>query len=115
MERLPQQIKEVFVMRDIILNMVNAHQGIKAVDLALKVMSEVNPVIFNIEEYWDALNSLIGSKEIVEIEYTLPQLSYRLKSIYFPKGTAVYGNFIDFTKSEECRDIERHNAEASGV
>jgi len=93
--------------------MVNAHQGIKGVDLALHVMSEVNPVIFDIQEYWDALNSLIGSKEIVEVEYTLPQLSYRIKSIYFPKGTEVYGNYIDFTK--EGGILKRRNAEANRV
>lgn len=101
-------------MREVILRMINSHQGIKGVDLALKVMSEINPSVFKVEEYWDALNSLIGSKEIVEVEYTLPQLSYRIKSIYFPKGTAVYGNFIDFTEKDD-RNIKRCDAETDCV
>lgn len=113
MEELPQQTKEK-TMKEIVLRMVNAHQGIKGVDLALKVMGEVNPVIFKVEEYWDALNSLIGDKEIVEVEYTLPQLNYRIKSLYFPKGTAVYGNYVDF-REEESGNKQRRNAEANRV
>lgn len=99
-------------MRAIILNMVNVHQGIKGVDLALKVMGEINPVIFNIEEYWITLDSLIQSKEIMEVEYILPQLNYRVKSIYFPKGTT-FGNFN--VKHEESGNIQRSNAEAHSV
>jgi hypothetical protein len=100
-------------MREVILQMVNAHQGIKGVDLALKVMSEINPAVFNIEEYWEALFSLTISKEIVEVEYILPQLTYRVKSIYFPKGTEIYGNYIDFRK--ESGILKRRDAKANSV
>jgi hypothetical protein len=112
MERLPQQTKEIPV-RDIILRMVSSHQGIKGVDLALKVMGEVNPVVFSIEEYWEELHSLIDCKEIVEVIYILPNMTYRVKSMYFPKGTEVYGNYLDF--SEESGLLERRSAKASGV
>jgi hypothetical protein len=35
----------------------------------------------------DILDKLIASNEIIEIEYILPDMDYRIKSFYLPKGT----------------------------
>lgn len=35
------------------------------------------------------LNELVEQKRIVEIEYVLPQMHYRIKSLYLPKGTEI--------------------------
>lgn len=77
-------------MKEIITNIVNSSQGIKAVELVLKVMEEINPVKFDEKEYNKCLTELINNKEIVEIEYILHQMDYRIKSIYFPKGTIIH-------------------------
>jgi hypothetical protein len=73
--------------KDLIIGKVNASTGIKSVDLALAVMDLVNPVKFNHEEYSNALSDAVERSEIVEMEFILPQIDYRTKSIYFPRGT----------------------------
>lgn len=35
------------------------------------------------------LNELVEQDRILEIEYVLPKMDYRIKSIYMPKGTEV--------------------------
>jgi hypothetical protein len=35
------------------------------------------------------LDEMSRDKEIIELEYTTPDQDYRLKSIYFPKGTEI--------------------------
>lgn len=76
------------MMKQKILDLVINRQGIKAVELALAVMEDCNPIHFEIDEFHLALNELIEQGEIIEITYTLPQLKYRVKSFYLPKGTS---------------------------
>jgi len=86
MESIQQDTSKVFI-KDTILQIVNEKQGIKAVELVLKVMDIVNPARFNLEEYNEGLTQLIHNREIIELEYILPNMENRVKSIYFPKGT----------------------------
>jgi hypothetical protein len=72
---------------EIITRIVNSSQGIKGVDLSLKVMEEINPHKFSIEEYNKALDELTKTNQILEIEYILPQMDYRIKSFFLPSGT----------------------------
>ncbi len=74
-------------LKEIILRKVNNSTGIKAVELTLAVMSEINPLIFEAKTYISELDELVKNGEILELEYTLPNMDYRIKSIYFPKGT----------------------------
>ena len=74
-------------MKEIILDILRLQNGIKAVDLALDTMSRVNPVRFCTEEYHKTIDELVSSGEIIEIEYINPEMPYRVKSIYFSKGT----------------------------
>ena len=76
-------------MKQIILEIVNNCQGIKAVDLALKVMERVGPANFDSLLYQNKVEELIMFNEIMEIKYVLPSLKYRVKSFYLPKGTKV--------------------------
>lgn len=80
-------------LREAILVSVNSHQGMKGVDLVLNVMGLVNCMKFTDVEYQQELESLLKNGEVVELEYILPQLNYRIKSMYFPKGT-VFNNRI---------------------
>ena len=72
-----------------IIEIITVHSAIKNVDLALAVMAHLNPQCFGSEIYFNALEELIRDGEIMEIEYTLPNMDYRVKSIYMPKGTSI--------------------------
>ncbi len=74
-------------MKQIILNVINSNTGIKEVQLAMRVMSYMDPSQFSNVEFHDVLKKLIDSNEIRVINYSVPSTNYRLKSIYFPKGT----------------------------
>lgn len=73
-------------VREIILSVVNSKQGVKAVTLVLDVLSNTGFTISN-TEYELELNKLVQEGEIIELEYILPEMNYRIKSIYFPKET----------------------------
>ena len=62
---------------------VNNSTGIKAVELATQVA--LKSCDFDI--WKDALMPLIELGEIIELEYVVPATDYRIKSIFFPKGT----------------------------
>ena len=74
-------------MKEEILKIVSSHNGIKSVELAMNIMSIINPLVFETEEFHNALSDLISSGEIIELEYIDPDIDYRIKSIYFKKGT----------------------------
>lgn len=75
-------------MREIILRLVNSHQGMKNVELVLNVMGVIGPSVFDLHLFHEELNALVQEGEIIELEYVLPgMLNHMVKSIYFPKGT----------------------------
>lgn len=78
-------------MRDIILHLIEVHNGIKGVDLALKVMEEVSPHSFIFDEYYKLMIELVDSGEIREVEYFTLSMDYRVKSIFFSKDTRFMG------------------------
>ena len=87
--------------KEAILTSVNTRQGITAVELVLNCMSFIGPSQFEEVEYTFQLAELVSNKEIVELEYILPQMDYRIKSIYFPKGTKIYVSNNDKTNDDE--------------
>lgn len=76
-------------IRKAILDIVRNSNGIKNVDLALKVLERSIPYLFESHLYGDCIQELVDEGEIMEIEYVLPHMDYRTKSMYFPKGTKV--------------------------
>lgn len=75
-------------IKKLILETVNNSGAIKNVDLALKVLDKTLPQYFNTTDYHEALEELVKSKDIQEVEYTLANED-RTKSIYFSKGTEI--------------------------
>jgi len=61
-------------------------QGVKAVTLASD--EEVLKLLGN-ESFHDVMEELISENRVVEIEYTVPSMPYRLKSFYLPGGSVV--------------------------
>jgi len=74
------------MMRELILSIVKAHQGLKGTELVLILMGDYGPVTFPEKEYITELNKLIRDKDIVEWSYLTPGISGE-RSMYFPKGT----------------------------
>ncbi len=74
-------------MRELVLHLINISQGISNTDLTLKAMAEVGPFQFDKDRFELTIAQLINGKEIIEVEFVLPQYSYRTQAIYFPKGT----------------------------
>lgn len=79
-------------LKKAILDTVNTSTGINGVQLVMTVMNHVGPTSFEHDEFHLAINRLVNEKQVVELEYVLPNMEYRVKSMYFPKGTLIIGN-----------------------
>jgi hypothetical protein len=82
-------------VRQLILTTVTNKPGIKATELVVEVMMLLSesgstlPERGSGEGIVNTLNDLVSEQEVVEVEYVLPTMTYRVKSLYFPKGTKV--------------------------
>jgi uncharacterized membrane protein YcjF (UPF0283 family) len=77
-------------LKEKIVAIVNENTGIKATQLVTDVVIQchnTNEIHPGTENLLQAINELVESGEIVELEFVLPSMEYRVKSIYFPKGT----------------------------
>lgn len=76
-------------IKKFVVRIVEARQGIKGVELATKLAGEF--FHYNLEGtvITGILELLVEEGSILEIEYVLPQLEYRVKSFYLPKGSTV--------------------------
>lgn len=75
-------------MRQAIIKTVELHPGCNDHKLALDVMGFVNPQRFDPDIYDAILAKMVKDKEVVVLEYILPEVLCTLKQLYFPKGTA---------------------------
>jgi hypothetical protein len=79
-----------------IVAIITDRQGCKAMELAssLDILSATQPGTeyrkssgdFNLLEL---MNELVAERKVVEVEYVLPNLSYRAKSFYLPASTTI--------------------------
>lgn len=74
-------------MKELIVQIINNSTGIKAVELTLALMEKTGPTKFDLNNYNICIHELLKEEAIVELEYWLPSMRERTKSIYFPKGT----------------------------
>lgn len=86
-------------MKDLILEKVKCHNGIKLSKLSLKVMDELLPKYFDLIEFHKVLEELIKIGEIKELDYQDPFPPYKVDRIYFLGGTkiAIYTETISET------------------
>lgn len=68
-----------------IMSVVEDKAPIKGVDLAVEIAKHQHGVTET--DITQSLGRLAAAGLIQEIEYVLPKMSYRVKSIYFPEGT----------------------------
>lgn len=72
-----------------IANYLRGKQGIKGVELA----SDPNVVYALAQEnesFHDVTEELVLENKVVEIEYSVPSIPYRLKSFFLPEGSVVH-------------------------
>lgn len=77
-------------LRQAVLEIVEEHGAIKGTDLALKMADQHRDLMdgpAKLDAYMAELEAMVKDNELIEVEYTTPQVSYRTKSIYMPKGT----------------------------
>lgn len=78
----------------LIIELVSNKPGIKGTELVTEVVSAyykselVSPTGSD-ETTIESINHLVKKGELVEVEYVLPTMTYRVKSLYFPKGTEI--------------------------
>jgi len=78
--RLNQKIN----YQELIVKIIENHNGLKSSELSLGIMSLINPHRFENEDFLNALEGLIEDKIIVQFMYTNKSGT---KLMYFPKGT----------------------------
>ena len=65
---------------NIILDLVTSKQGCKATELAVEIATKADI---------DLVQTLVTEGRLVEIEYVLPNMPYRIKSFLLPKDTQI--------------------------
>lgn len=63
--------------------------GIKATELVAQLASQFKTRLPPSTDVLGLLDKMVHDGEIVEVEYILPHLDFRIKSMYFPAGTSV--------------------------
>lgn len=72
--------------KNTLIGKITSLNGIKATALAAEPDIAIGLQEFNIPEL---LDELVQEKRLIEIEYALPDMDWRLKSFYLPVGTTV--------------------------
>lgn len=75
---------------------INNSNGIKATDLILKLIS-TNPLPEDLN-YISCIEKLVQDGDIIEIEFNVPKMDYRIKSFYLPHGTRI--KIVDNSKKK---------------
>lgn len=77
-------------LQEITKAFVASEGPIKATELAVLVASsEEGSRINRADHISDVIDQLVWAGEIIEVEYVLPHMNYRCKSMLFPAGTKV--------------------------
>ncbi len=73
-------------MRQCILSIIEHAEGIKSVDLAMKVMEKILPTTFEMDMYWRELGTLVENGDALCFTYVVND---NVKSFYLPRGTEI--------------------------
>src|SRR5215831_16992399 len=99
-----------------ILDIVREFQGIKATQLAAEIvpycMNNGISVDFSGEKVLEAIRFLVERNQLIEIEYVLPDMDYRIKSFLLPRGTEVRLLQPNFLEAEDLEEAKKRLEEA---
>lgn len=82
------------MLKEDIRKFINESNGIKAVDVVAKYACYMHDHCECNENVQDAIEELILENEIVVVEYAVPQYEYKLKTMFFPRGTKFYTSIL---------------------
>jgi DNA-binding Lrp family transcriptional regulator len=91
--------------RDVLKHLVDQTPAIKGVELVTNAMEYIhkNNVPHQVgDDLGTILNDLVAEGELIEVEYTLSTMNYRIKSLYFTKDTVV--NLVN--PQEKVNDVQ---------
>lgn len=84
--------------KELLVYLVKEHNGLKGTQLGAEFAQAVHrdkmaevPEGFDIAQ---ALDELAKTGDLVELEYVVPGMEYRVKSFYMPKGTMITGYYM---------------------
>ena len=83
--------------KEVLVAIVNSHQGIKGTSLGVEFVLATHKEGTEIPDDFDVvqvLEELVTAGELVEIEYAVPEMEYRVKSFYLPKGSLITGYYL---------------------
>jgi len=73
----------------VLISIVNEHQGLKLTELVMHATVAISKLGYREPDLVKVLNGLISEAKLLEIEYVLPDMDYRIKSFILPAGTKV--------------------------
>lgn len=79
-------------VKDLMCQLVYDSLGMKATELVTKLAISLSESKSTINEDIDVialLKEIVDSRELVEVEYVLPNMEHRIKSFLLPKGSSV--------------------------
>ena len=74
-------------MKEEIIELVNDFGPIKATELVVRLIDRQGFTQDSL--ITDILEELVKNEDIIEVCYILPSMTYREKTLYFPKGTII--------------------------
>jgi hypothetical protein len=76
---------------NIIVTLVTGKTAIKGTELVTKAIGVMcaNSLVTPETDVPEMIDDLVARGEIMELEYVIPAMNYRIKSLYFPKGTEI--------------------------
>ena len=77
---------EINELKEILKCEINRSNGLKITELIVMMPREVITRSC-VDDIYKAIEELVKEKEVIEIEYTLPHMSYKIKSFLLPKDT----------------------------
>jgi len=86
---------EINELKEILKGEINKSNGLKMAELIVLMPREVITKSC-VDDIYLAIEQLVKEKEIIEIEFTLPNMSYKIKSFLLPKDTELCISGCDY-------------------
>jgi hypothetical protein len=74
-------------VKDKLTSYLRGKQGVKGIELASDI--EVIKALGD-QSFHEVMEELVEERRVVEIEYTIPSIPYRLKSFFLPEGAVIH-------------------------
>jgi len=87
-------------LKKLILKFVRLQNGISDVEIVMKIMSTIGPVMLISDEYHDAYEELIRNREMIVLEFTARDYPSRAKALHFTKETK-FSNLLELLNEQK--------------